>query len=82
MSQKYNPIDCGLYDKLEAEATLKNTVRLTVKEDDSTIHEEVGQIKTFQAQDGVEHLIMENGTRIRLDKITHLNGKLFSKNVA
>lgn len=75
---KYTPINCDLYDLLEQAATLKNTVRLTVKEDSGAIKQEVGLIKTFTAHDGVEHLIMEDGTKIRLDKITHLNGELFT----
>ncbi len=82
MDQKYNPIDCNLYDKLEEQATLRKIAKLTIREDDGSSHEVTGQIKTFQAHDGVEHLIMENGDRIRLDKITHLNGQLFSRNAA
>lgn len=81
MSEKYDPIACGLYDRLEAEATLKRLVRLTVKEDNGALHQVVGLIKTFSARDGVEHLIMEDDTKIRLDKITHLNGELFASNV-
>jgi Rho-binding antiterminator len=80
MSEKYNPIACGLYDRLETEATLKRTVRLTVKEDNATELQVVGLINTFSAHDGVEHLIMEDGTKIRLDKVTHLNGELFVTN--
>lgn len=78
--EKYTPINCDLYDLLEQAATLKNTVRLTVREETGAIQQVVGLIKTFTAHDGVEHLIMENGTRIRLDKITHLNGELFTNN--
>lgn len=82
MTEKYDPIACGLYDRLEAEATLKRTVRLTVKEDDGSVHQVVGLIKTFSAHNGVEHLIMEDETRIRLDKVTHLNGQLFATGMA
>ncbi len=78
MSQQYTPINCDLYDRLEAQATLCKAVHLTLLEDDGSTYEEIGLIKTFQAHNGVEHLIMENGKRIRLDKITHLNGELFS----
>jgi Rho-binding antiterminator len=80
MREKYDPIACGLYDRLEAEATLKRTVRLTVKEDDGAVHQVTGLIRTFGAHDGVEHLILEDGTKIRLDKVTHLNGELFATN--
>lgn len=78
MSSKYTPINCDLYDKLEEQATLRKPVRLTLREDDGTVYEQTGIIKTFQAHDGVEHMIMESGDRIRLDKITHLNGELFT----
>lgn len=78
MSKKYDPIACGLYDRLEEQATLRRQVRLTIREDNGTNHEVTGTIKTFQAHDGVEHLILENGDKIRLDKITHLNGELFA----
>ncbi len=80
MSMKYTPINCDLYDVLEAAATLKDNVRLTIKEDTGAIHQVVGLIKTFTAHEGVEHLIMEDGTRVRLDKITHLNGEPFVNN--
>lgn len=82
MNKKYDPIACGLYDKLEEQATLRNQVVLTVREDDGQVHQEAGIIKTFQAHDGVEHLVMGNGDRIRLDKITHLNGQLFADDLA
>ncbi|CAN5278534.1 hypothetical protein BH09BAC1_BH09BAC1_01660 [soil metagenome] len=82
MDKKHDPIACGLYDRLEEQATLRKQVKLTVREDDGSSHEETGLIKTFQAHDGVEHLIMEDGDRIRLDKITHLNGELFANDVA
>ncbi len=82
MTEKYDPIACGLYDRLEAEATLKHTVRLTVKEDDGAVHQVIGLIRTFSAHNGVEHLIMEDNTKIRLDKVTHLNGQLFVADIA
>lgn len=82
MTPKYTPVNCDLYDKLEEQATLRRPVRLTLREDDGTVREETGIIKTFQANDGVEHMIMENGNRIRLDKITHLNGELFTPSCA
>lgn len=80
MDTKYTPINCDLYDFLEEAATLKKAVTLTIKEDNGAINQLVGVIKTFTAHNGVEHLIMEDATRLRLDKITHLNGEPFINN--
>lgn len=80
MDTKYTPINCDLYDLLEEAATLKKVITLTIKEDNGTTQQVVGLIKTFTAHDGVEHLIMEDTTKIRLDKITHLNGEPFINN--
>ncbi len=80
MGSNYTPINCDLYDYLEQAATLKKLVQLTVTEDDGNTKVIPGIIKTFSAQNGVEHLILENGTRIRLDKISHLDGSIFANN--
>jgi transcriptional antiterminator Rof (Rho-off) len=64
----YTPIDCSLYDHYEAAATLKQQVQLTLA-DGSTAE---GRITDLFIQDAAEHLRLDNGRTIRLDRITGL----------
>lgn len=61
----YVPIDCTLYDRYEQAATLKQRIRLVLV--DGT--EEEGVITDLFSAEGAEHLRLNTGTTVRLDRI-------------
>lgn len=61
----YVPIDCNLYDRYEAAATLKQRVRLTVK---GERHVE-GRIVDLFLRDKEEWMRLEHGLELRLDHV-------------
>lgn len=64
----YDPIDCSLYDRYEAWATRRSTVRI-VHRKVSEHQESIGRIVDLFIEEKAEWLRLENGTRIRLDRI-------------
>ena len=64
----YTPIDCNLYDRYEAAATLKRTVVLTM----DTGEEVQGVITDLFIRDRTEWLRLSDGAEIRLDRIMRM----------
>lgn len=64
----YAPIDCNLYDRYEAAATLKRTVVLTT----DTGEEAQGVITDLFIRDRIEWLRLSDGMEIRLDRILQM----------
>jgi Rho-binding antiterminator len=71
--EEYKPIDCGFYDRLEAAAVQRKTVKINYIKDDSPITSEA-VIKDLRSVNGAEFLILTDGTEIRLDRIISLDG--------
>lgn len=74
--EPYRPIACGLHDVLEAHATRRHRCRLR----HHTEHGErvaEGVITDIYARAGVEYLRLDDGTEIRLDRITSIDGQPF-----
>ena len=73
----YTPINCGLYDELEAFATTGKiiTVQFFIN---GTIAKETGKIVDLFSRDKAEFLRMANGIEIRLDDLFLVNGKPFT----
>ncbi len=61
----YTPIDCDLYDRYEAAATLKQPVRLTLTNGQI----QRGRIVDLFHRDKAEWLRLDSGTELRLDQI-------------
>jgi Rho-binding antiterminator len=72
MPDKYLPINCSFYDRLEAAATLKQTVTLRYKEGSAERIEE-GIIVDLFIRDGAEYLQTERGFTLRLDDLVALD---------
>jgi transcriptional antiterminator Rof (Rho-off) len=64
----YAPIDCNLYDRYEAAATLKRTVVLTT----DTGEEVQGVITDLFIRERIEWLRLSDGAEIRLDRILRM----------
>jgi transcriptional antiterminator Rof (Rho-off) len=73
MSQSYLPIDCNLYDRYLALATLRSPIRLVYQLPEVTsTYQLEDTIADVYTQDGAEWLRTTNGVCIRLDHILQL----------
>lgn len=70
----YVPISCVIHDRLEALAVLGRTIRLIHRTSDAATHRARSRILDIYASDGAEYLLLENGQRIRLDRIVEFSG--------
>lgn len=64
----YDPIDCSLYDRYEAAATLRQLVELRLK--DGALR--TGRIRDLQVRDKVEWMVLDQAPDIRLDMISEM----------
>ena len=68
----YRPIACDFHDRLEALATLRRRVRLTLKDGDGGTGGASAEgliADIYTREDKQEFLRMDDGTEIRLDQI-------------
>lgn len=65
----YQPIACALHDRLEAWAVGGVVCRVVYVVDRDEPVEARGRIADLTVANGEEHLVMADGTRIRLDRI-------------
>jgi Rho-binding antiterminator len=74
MSSTYTPINCEFHDVLEATATTRRRVAIVFIGEDGQ-HETVqARITDLQASNGLEHMLLDDGMRIRLDAIVSVDG--------
>lgn len=73
----YTPLNCALYDELEALATTGVEVTIQFFIDGSKV-ERSGKIVDIFSRDKAEYLRMSNGVEIRLDELFSVNGKPFT----
>ena len=80
MKKSYHPISCSLYDELEMMAMRRTSVQIETINENGGASKADGIIRTFQTnEDKEEFLLLENGEKIRLDRIHALNGKDVSR---
>jgi Rho-binding antiterminator len=73
MSRQYQPIDCNFYDRLEAWATLKQSVNIVFQQ--GAENQQVkGVIEKLFIRGGAEFMRLDNGLEIRLDKLVEVEG--------
>jgi Rho-binding antiterminator len=72
---EYEPIDCGLHDRLEELATLRQPVRIEFRDDRGELRESRGTIADVFSSDGAEFVRTADGDEIRLDRIEHVDGQ-------
>jgi Rho-binding antiterminator len=72
---EYQPVDCGLHDRLEELATLRQPARIAYRDERGEVREAEGTINDVFASDGVEYLRTEGGEEIRLDRIEQVDGR-------
>jgi len=76
----YLPIDCHFYDELEAAAVKKINSSLRYLGQDKQEMQIQGRIVDFIHINKAEYLVLEDGFKLRLDKIITLNDKTAPKN--
>ncbi len=69
----YTPIDCNLYDRYEAWATLRTSLVITHRDDHDAEVKHVGRIVDLRNEAGAEWLVLDNGKRIRLDRVLNVH---------
>lgn len=79
MEDKYIPISCGSYDQLEEWAVKKTCCNISYFDDNKIEVTMKSKIINFITKDKEEFLVLENGTKIRLDKIMNVNGITLDK---
>ncbi|USP10004.1 modulator protein [Aeromonas dhakensis] len=62
---RYQPISCDLYDWLEIAASWQLPVTLTCKDG----HQWADKIRTIEAREGVEYLLLHGGERLSLAEL-------------
>lgn len=73
-SKEYKRISCDLYDELEIIAMRQTAAKVVFINEDEQEETLQTKLKTIQAQNGEEFLILENEEKIRLDKLVSVKG--------
>lgn len=72
-SEKYIPIDCSFYDRIEEAIVLRKVVRLEYWADGAAISV-LTMLANTRTKAGEEFLILPSGEQIRMDRIISLDG--------
>lgn len=65
----YTPIDCNLYDRYEAWATLRTPLVIAYRTEQGGVRTAQGTITDLRNEDGGEWVVLGGGERIRMDHI-------------
>lgn len=76
MTSSYVPIDCEFHDVLEATATTGRRVAIVHAGEAGAQQTVQARITDLQARSGEEHMVLDDGSRIRLDAIISVDGVL------
>jgi Rho-binding antiterminator len=74
MSDSYQPIDCDFHDLLETLATTRRRAVLEYRDDDGAPQRRDAVVVDVFARDGAEYLVLDDGLRLRLDRLLAVNG--------
>lgn len=78
-SPGYQPIDCGLHDRLEALATMGRVVRIVVRAPDGASRVIEDRLVDVFARGDEEFVRTARGELIRLDRLESVDGVAFRK---
>ena len=72
MKDEYIPISCAFYDEFEAAAVkrIECTILYKDENEEKTV---IAKVVDFKTKDKQEFMILDNGLKIRLDKIVLFN---------
>lgn len=74
MNSAYIPINCEFHDVLEATATTGRRVAIEYLDTSGQQQTVRARITDLQAHSGEEHMLLDDGSRIRLDAIVSVDG--------
>ena len=72
----YEPIDCGLHDRLEAWCVTRQRCRIRVANERGHEREVEARIEDVFAEGGEEFMLLDDGERIRLDRIVTIHASV------
>lgn len=75
MKEVYHPISCDYYDELEYLALRQKRIQIVFRKDNGSPCTKQAIIRTLQARQGEEFLILQDGQEIRLDQLITVDGK-------
>ena len=76
MNLKYAPVDPDYLERIEQVISEKNEVTIHFFEKENTLKKVTGKIKElYTSQSHEEFLVLEDGVKIRVDRIIVFNGK-------
>jgi Rho-binding antiterminator len=70
----YRLIDCDFYDRLESNATLRLICQIIYSNADAEVFEVKNQIVDVYAADKADYIRLNDGTKIRCDRLISVNG--------
>ena len=73
MDEAYQPIDCSLHDRIEAHASLGESVQITYREGDRVVTT-TDRITDWYVEDGAEYLRTSTSLIVRLDRLVSVGG--------
>jgi Rho-binding antiterminator len=73
----YHPIDCDLYDELVLLSMGRKQCHICYRDEQGLEVQCSGQIIDIASQDGQEFLILQQGSKIRLDALLSINDQTF-----
>ncbi|MEX2570905.1 MAG: hypothetical protein WD737_06335 [Gemmatimonadota bacterium] len=76
MTEPYIPISCSIHDELLAAATLRRMAEIVYRSDTGDKVTARAKIEDVFARAGAEFLRLGDGSRIRLDRLLTVDGKL------
>ena len=70
----YSPIHCGFHDVLESTAVRRVICKIIFQEETGAVRTETTRISDVYSSGGEEFVLLESGSKIRLDKIQSVDG--------
>lgn len=72
--EKYIPIDCNFYDRIEAAIVQRRTVQLEYRDAQGHPLSVSTRLQDTQTRKGEEFLLLPSGEEIRMDRILRMDG--------
>jgi len=81
MPKKYQPINCHFYDELELLAIRQRNCLIIYLDEAGNQLEKLAIIIDFKIMDAAEFMLLKDGTKIRLDRLVAVDGKVLKKQI-
>ncbi len=75
MNERYRPIDCSVHDEFELRAVRRVRFELDYLDETGAKQHRSGRIVDLTTRNGEEYLRLDDGTEVRLDRVTRVDGR-------